>query len=111
LISPGFVGNVDVVSKTFTVLVKVFFVFIGPLPCLARVFFYFTGRTQTDRNFHKETIEKGLDQVKKKKVTFEELLKANRRELLEDEKQLEKIEERIEERQMGQKKLLVKGEI
>lgn len=34
--------------------------------------------------------------MKKKKVTFEELLKANRLELLEDQKQLEKIEERIE---------------
>jgi hypothetical protein len=34
--------------------------------------------------------------VKKKKVTFEELLKANRIELLQDQKQLEKIEERIE---------------
>lgn len=41
--------------------------------------------------------------VKKKKVTFEELLKANRRELLEDEKQLEKIEERIEAMYLNQK--------
>ena len=39
--------------------------------------------------------------VKKKKVTFEELLKANRLELLEDEKQLEKIEERIEARRLS----------
>ncbi|WHX41282.1 FbpB family small basic protein [Mesobacillus sp. AQ2] len=41
--------------------------------------------------------------MKKKKVTFEELLKANRRELLEDEKQMEKIEERIEARRLDQK--------
>jgi hypothetical protein len=41
--------------------------------------------------------------VKKKKVTFEELLKANRRELLEDEKQMKKIEERIEARRLDQK--------
>lgn len=41
--------------------------------------------------------------MKKKKVTFEELLKANRRELLEDQQRLEKIEERIEARRMGQK--------
>ena len=41
--------------------------------------------------------------MKKKKVTFEELLKANRLELLEDQKQLEKIEERIEDRRMAQK--------
>ncbi|MBT2680678.1 FbpB family small basic protein [Bacillus sp. ISL-35] len=49
--------------------------------------------------------------MKKKKVTFEELLNANRRELLEDEKQMKKIEERIEKRRMGQTKLMVKGEI
>ncbi|CAM3858855.1 FbpB family small basic protein [Mesobacillus thioparans] len=49
--------------------------------------------------------------MKKKKVPFEELLKANRRELLEDEKQIEKIEERIEERRLGQNKLMLKGEI
>lgn len=41
--------------------------------------------------------------MKKKKVTFEELLKANRRELLEDEKQMKKIEERIEARRLDQK--------
>jgi hypothetical protein len=41
--------------------------------------------------------------VKKKKVTFEELLKTNRRELLEDQKQLEKIEKRIEARRLEQK--------
>ncbi|MGV2940517.1 FbpB family small basic protein [Mesobacillus sp. LC4] len=41
--------------------------------------------------------------MKKKKVTFEELLKANRLELLEDQKQLEKIEERIEDRRLAQK--------
>ncbi|MFT9600443.1 FbpB family small basic protein [Mesobacillus sp.] len=41
--------------------------------------------------------------MKKKKVTFEELLKANRMELLEDQKQLEKIEERIEARRLAQK--------
>ncbi|WP_226086764.1 MULTISPECIES: FbpB family small basic protein [Mesobacillus] len=41
--------------------------------------------------------------MKKKKVTFEELLKANRLELLEDQKQLEKIEERIEDRRLAEK--------
>ncbi|WP_233434928.1 FbpB family small basic protein [Mesobacillus jeotgali] len=41
--------------------------------------------------------------MKKKKVTFEELLKENRRELLEDQKLLEKIDERIEARRMGVK--------
>jgi hypothetical protein len=52
---------------------------------------------QTKELSRYETTEKGMDQLKKKKVTFEELLKANRLELLEDQKQLEKIEERIEE--------------
>ena len=41
--------------------------------------------------------------MKKKKVSFEELLKENRRELLEDQKLLEKIEERIESRRLGVK--------
>ncbi|WLR54507.1 FbpB family small basic protein [Mesobacillus subterraneus] len=39
--------------------------------------------------------------MKKKKVSFEELLKENRRELLENQKLLEKIDERIEARRMG----------
>jgi hypothetical protein len=41
--------------------------------------------------------------MKKKKVSFEELMKANRLELLEDQKQLEKIEERIEARRIDEK--------
>ncbi|ESU31967.1 hypothetical protein G3A_13760 [Bacillus sp. 17376] len=41
--------------------------------------------------------------MKKKKVSFEELLKENRRELLEDQKLLEKIDERIESRRLAQK--------
>jgi hypothetical protein len=38
--------------------------------------------------------------VKKKKVSFEELMKANRLELMEDQKQLEKIEERLEAKRL-----------
>jgi len=41
--------------------------------------------------------------VRKKKVSYEELLKANRLELLENQKQLEKIEDRIEARRLGVK--------
>ena len=75
--------------KTFTMSGKGLFLFIRP---------------QTNMNFQSmKTTEKEMDQLKKKKVTFEELLKANRLELLEDQKQLEKIEERIEDRRMAQK--------
>jgi hypothetical protein len=42
--------------------------------------------------------------VKKKKVTFEELMKANRLELMEDQKQLEKIEERLEAKRLDKVK-------
>ncbi|MDQ0415443.1 MULTISPECIES: FbpB family small basic protein [Mesobacillus] len=41
--------------------------------------------------------------MRKKKVSYEELLKANRLELLENQKQLEKIEDRIEARRLGVK--------
>lgn len=42
--------------------------------------------------------------VKKKKVTFEELMKANRLELMEDQRQLEKIEERLEAKRLDKVK-------
>ncbi|GAM15096.1 FbpB family small basic protein [Mesobacillus selenatarsenatis] len=41
--------------------------------------------------------------MKKKKVSFEELMKANRLELMEDQRQLEKIEERLEARRLDKK--------
>jgi hypothetical protein len=65
--------------------------------------FLCSDRPQTNELSIYETTEKEMGQLKKKKVAFEELLKENRRELLEDQKLLEKIDERIEARRLAQK--------
>lgn len=68
------------------------------------LFYVLTGRRLIGTFENIKLKKRELEKVKKKKVTFEELMKANRLELMEDQKQLEKIEERLEAKRLDKVK-------